>query len=425
MSSLLTSTLQRASVSSDGPSMPRRRPVLLLALLAGVVAAGATLAVCSVLALVGWFASDAGVHGPPREAVRAGATAWLMAHGSGLAVQGAAVTVVPLALTLLACWATWRVAHRLGESVWGHGPDVHRLSDGERDWTVPVATAGFGLGYLAVALVTANLVDGAWVQPDRSSLLLWTLLLTACLAAPAIAAGSGRGAVWAAALPPVVRHGAATAVTIVLGILAASAALLVVSFALSFSEAATMVEQLGTTGGETTLLGLVNLAFAPNAVLFASSFLIGPGFSVGAATLVSPSAVVLGPLPVLPLLAALPDPGTPSAWWGITIGAPVLVAALATVRVQRRRPSLRWDEGALRGCGGGIVAGVVLTVLASLAGGALGPGRMRVVEVFSGDLLVHAVTALGLGGLLGGLLITWWQRHTSVPVDDDAPETAS
>ncbi|WP_101525134.1 DUF6350 family protein [Nocardioides houyundeii] len=424
MSSLLTSTLQRASGTADGSPTPPRRPVLLLALLAGIVAAGATLLACLLLGLVGWFLSDAGVHGPPREAMRAGATAWLMAHGSGLTVQGAAVTVVPLGLTVLAGWTTWRVAQRLGESVWGHGPDVHRLSDGERDWTVPVATGGFGVGYATVALVTASLVAGSLVQPDRSALLTWSLLLTVCLAAPAIAAGSGRGAVWAAALPPAVRHGAATAVTILLSVLGVSAALLVVAFALSFGEAANMVEQLGTTGGETTLLGLVNLALLPNAVLLAGSFLVGPGFAVGVGTLVSPSAVVLGPLPVLPLLAALPDPGTPSSWWGLTVGVPVLVAAAAVVRLQRRRPTLRWDEGALRGCGGGIVAGAVLTVLASLAGGAAGPGRMREVGVFSGDLLVHSVTALGLGGLLGGLVITWWQRRTSVPADEDAaPES--
>ncbi|WP_104106012.1 DUF6350 family protein [Nocardioides sp. 616] len=424
MSSLLTSTLQRASGTADGSPTPPRRPVLLLALLAGVVAAGATLLACVLLGLVGWFLSDAGVHGPPREAMRAGATAWLMAHGSGLTVQGAAVTVVPLGLTVFACWTTWRVAQRLGESVWGHGPDVHRLSDGERDWTVPVATGGFGVGYATVALVTAGLVAGSLVQPDRSALLTWSLLLTVCLAGPAIAAGSGRGAVWAAALPPAVRHGAATAVTILLSVLGVSAALLVVAFALSFGEAANMVEQLGTTGGETTLLGLVNLALLPNAVLLAGSFLVGPGFAVGVGTLVSPSAVVLGPLPVLPLLAALPDPGTPSSWWGLTVGVPVLVAAAAVVRLQRRRPTLRWDEGALRGCGGGIVAAVVLTVLAALAGGAAGPGRMREVGVFSGDLLVHSVTALGLGGLLGGLVITWWQRRTSVPADEGAsPES--
>jgi hypothetical protein len=27
-------------------------------------------------------------------------------------------------------------------------------------------------------------------------------------------------------------------------------------------------------------------------------------------------------------------------------------------------------------------------------------------------VLVHAITALGIGGLVGGLAMTWWQRRT-------------
>lgn len=419
MTSLLSSPPLTQPADPVESGAARRRPVLLLALLAGVVAAGSTLLVCSAVGMAGWFLSDAGAHGAPRDGMRTGAVAWLMAHGSGLTVDGTPVTVVPLGLTAMAAWTVWRVAHRLGEALWGHGPDVHRLGDGERDWTVPVGVTGFGVGYAGVALLTVHLVTAGQVKPDTSSVLAWCLGLTLALAGPGIAAGSGRAAIWAARLPVVVRHGAATARSILRWYLGLSALVVAGSFLLNLGEAANMVEQLGTTGGETAIFALVNLAFFPNAVLFGASFLAGPGFAVGGATLVSPSAVVLGPLPVFPLLAALPDTGTPPAWLGAVIGIPALLAALVTIRVQRRRPTLRWEEGALRGCGGGIVAGVGLAVLAALAGGAAGPGRMRYVGVFTFDLLVHAVTAFGLGGLVGGLLITWWQRRTSEP----APET--
>ena len=45
----------------------------------------------------------------------------------------------------------------------------------------------------------------------------------------------------------------------------------------------------------------------------------------------------------------------------------------------------------------------------SLAGGAVGPGRMTDVGPLVGSVLVHGVTAFGIGGLLGGLAMTWWQ----------------
>ena len=98
---------------------------------------------------------------------------------------------------------------------------------------------------------------------------------------------------------------------------------------------------------------------------------------------------------MFPLLAALPDNGPTPAWTPYLLGLPPLVAALAAARAQRRNPTLRWDEGALRGCAGGVLAGVLLGVLAALAGGAVGPGRMRDVGRRAFDVLVHAVTAFG------------------------------
>ena len=50
--------------------------------------------------------------------------------------------------------------------------------------------------------------------------------------------------------------------------------------------------------------------------------------------------------------------------------------------------------------------GSLLGLLAALAGGAVGPGRMRDVGPLAFDVLVHAITAFGIGGLLGGLAMT-------------------
>ena len=174
-----------------------------------------------------------------------------------------------------------------------------------------------------------------------------------------------------------------------------------------------MMSQLHLSAGEAIVYSLVNAGLAPNAVLFSGSFLLGPGFAVGGGTMVSPGVVVLGPLPLLPLLAALPSAGPTAGWVASLVGIPALVAAFATAWWQRRRPTLRWDHGALRGCGGGIAAGVAFAVLASVAGGVAGPGRMQHVGPFVGDVLVHAIAAFGLGGLVGGLFMTWRQRRRS------------
>jgi hypothetical protein len=34
-----------------------------------------------------------------------------------------------------------------------------------------------------------------------------------------------------------------------------------------------------------------------------------------------------------------------------------------------------------------------------------------------GEVLVHAVSAFGVGGVVGGLVMTWWQRRRT-PVPD-------
>jgi hypothetical protein len=60
-----------------------------------------------------------------------------------------------------------------------------------------------------------------------------------------------------------------------------------------------------------------------------------------------------------------------------------------------------------------VFAGLVVGLLAAVAGGAVGPGRMQTVGPFAFEVLVHAITTFGIGGLFGGLAMTWWQRRTA------------
>ena len=410
----MTSLLTRPDTVRTDPA--RQRPLVLIATLGGVCAALAPLVVLLAVGVIGWFVTDAGVHGAPRDGMRMGALAWLAGHGSGFTVMGARVTIVPLGITAMSVWSMWRLGHRVGDAVSSHGPDADRISDGERDLTVPIAIATFFAGYAVVAVVVATLAAGTTADPSVPRVLAWTTAMTALVAAPAIATGSGRAAIWAALAPPTVRAGAAVAGAVLGTLLVVSMLTFLAALAMSFGEAATMTSSLHPSPAEAGLYSVVNAAFAPNAALYAGSFLLGPGFAVGGATLVSPAAVVVGPLPVVPLLAALPSVGTPAGWVGGLMALPPLVAAVAAYRTLRPR-ALTWDQVALAGCGGGLVAGFGFALLASLSGGAAGPGRMRFVGPFTRDVLVHSVTACGVGALLGASVVALlvWRSNRAWP----------
>ena len=387
-----------------------RRPLWLAAPVAGAAAVLVALLPLVVAALAGWYLADGGGHGAPHDALRIGALAWLAAHGSGFHVQGAAVTMLPLGLTLWSGWVVWRAAHRLGDAVSGHGPDADRIADGERDWTVPMATLLFAGGYAVLAGVLTAAGD-AGTAPDGSRAVLGALAMAVLVGGPAIATGSGRLPVWVATLPEAVPATAASAWAVLRWHLGTAAALLLVALALDWPSAANVMSQLGTSPAGTVSMTVASLVLLPNAVVFAGSYLLGAGFTVGAGTLVTPMAVVLGPLPLFPLLAALPDAGEPAPWTAYLLGVPAVVAAVGAIRAQRRHPTTRWDQGALRGCVGGVLAALAFGLLARLAGGAVGPGRMSHVAPFASSAVVYAIAAFGIGGLVGGLLATAWQRR--------------
>lgn len=389
----------------------RRRPLVPIATLGGALAAAGPLVVCLGIGVVGWFLTDAGAHGEPRDALRVGALGWLMGHGSGVSVQGSAVTVVPLGITLVAAWTIWRLAVRVGDLVSGHGPDADAIADGERDWTVPLAAALFAAGYAVVLAVAHTLAASVGTDPDLARAMLWSLALTLGVGGAGIAVGSGRAAIWAAFLPLTLREAAATCRRIVLGWLGVSLVVLVGALVVDLDTAVNVMSQLHTDAGDATIFTGLTATVLPNATVFSGAYLLGPGFTVGVQTLVSPATVVLGPLPMFPLLAALPDAGQPPAWTSYVVALPWLVALVATLRSQRRAPTTRWDEGMIRGLAGGVLAGLVFGLLAAVAGGAVGPGRMADVGPLALDVTVHAVTAFGVGGLVGGLVGALVRRH--------------
>ena len=130
--------------------------------------------------------------------------------------------------------------------------------------------------------------------------------------------------------------------------------------------------------------------------------------------------MVLGPLPVVPLLAALPAVGTPPGW----VGALMVVPPAGGRRLGPTAPCAAAPSPGTGSPSPGAAAGwrpaSASRVLASLSGGAAGPGRMRFVGPFAPDVLVHAVTACGIGALLGAAVVSLqaW-RAARARVDED------
>lgn len=413
MTSLLPAPRRTRSAGGSRTDAAHRRPLVLLALLAGLGSALATLVICLAGGVVGWFLTDAGAHGAPRDGLRVGALGWLMAHGSGVLVAGTRVSAVPLALSLLAAIVVWRVGLRLGDSVSGHGPDADAIADGERDWTVASATAVMTLGYAAVTVVTHHLAATPATAPSLARALVWVVVLCGVVGGGAVAVGSGRAAIWTSFLPLSLRAATAAAWRSLVWYAVASAGVLGVALVVDWNGAVNVMSELHTSPGAAVLLVGLCVLVTPNATLFSGSYLLGPGFAVGSHTLVTPTAVVLGPLPMFPLLAALPDNGPTPGWTVVLLAVPPLVAAAAVFRTLRRYPTGRWDEAALRGVGAGLGCAVAFALLATLSGGAVGPGRMAHVGPSTFQVLLHGIATFGVGGLVGGMLATWRHRRAS------------
>ncbi|HEX6150043.1 DUF6350 family protein, partial [Nocardioides sp.] len=294
MTSLLSAPARTTGPRGSVADARQRRPLLPVGLLGGGLAAGGLLVLCLGLAVTGWFLSDAASHGAPRDALRVGALGWLTGHGSGVRVDGVAVTAMPLLLTLLAAWSCWRVGLRVGHSVSGHGPDADQIADGERDWTVPATLGCFVTGYLAVVLLTLQLATTPQTAPAAAPAVGWSLLLAGGVGGSAIAVGSGRAAIWTALLPANLRATVACCRTVLRTVLLVSFATFVVALLLDTATALNVLAELQISQGEMALFAVLALLVLPNATLFAAAYLLGPGFTVGAQTLVSPTLVVTG-----------------------------------------------------------------------------------------------------------------------------------
>jgi hypothetical protein len=398
----MSTVISRPTTGSPRPEEPDPgRALSIGAAVAGAGAALITLAVCMSIALTGWFLADAGAHGDTTDALRVGADAWLVGHGSHLVLSGVPLGMVPLALTMILVMAAFRSGR------WAALNSAP--ADDDRGLTTAVAT--FSCAYVVVAVVTCVLASHSGASPVLGRAVLGALLVSVFAGGSGIAAGSGRLEAWVDQLPVWVTDVVAGAVAGLLCLVAASAALVGIALLVSFNEAANVLSGLDLSVGDAITYTAVVALFAPNAVLFGSAYLLGPGFALGTGTTVSPTAVSLGVVPAYPVLAALPDEGPIPGWLVGLLAVPVLAAGIGVALTHRRHDPMPYDLAAIRGAAAGFGAGLLITVLVALAGGPLGTGRMADIGAPVAEVLVFATGLMGAGGLVGALAQNWWRRR--------------
>ena len=387
---------------ATGSDEPEGRPLTVSAALAALAAAATMMVTLMAVAVIGWFLADAGAHGQTTDALRVGADAWLVGNGSGFSVRGAPLGIVPLALTGLIFF----VVYRYGRWAATTSQEV------DDDSTLGLAAVIFTGLYVVVAVITCVVLGGDGTGPGLGRAILGSLLIAGVAGTLGMAAGTGRLSATVDRVPGWVRSVVYGAAASFLLLLVASAVLVAVMVMLGLNQASAMMSGLHLAPGDYVMYTLATIAVAPNAVLLGGAYLLGPGFAVGTGTAVSPSVVSLGPMPAFPLLAGLPDAGPTPEWTIGFLAVPVLVAIIGSVLAQRAYGVTAYDSAALRGFGCGFGAALISTLAIALAGGPMGTGLMADIGAPFGEVLVSAVAAMSLGGLVAGVVTAWWQRRS-------------
>jgi hypothetical protein len=408
-----------------------RRPLPVSGMLAAAIALGAGRAAITTLTLVGWMAAPRGALGEGLQGVfRSAAQIWLAAHHAGFDIPGGHVGLLPLGLTVLPGLLLYKAGRwmardadlrlRLPARLPKNSPR-EKANARRRAQLALVVQAGVSLAapyaMLAggIALATTNEIT----KPSIGEALISHFVLAFVAGSLATARTIGPWRVMPRLLPERVRAltaGTAVATAIML---AAGLVLVLVAIVVNFDQVRALSDVLkpGFVGG--VLLLLVQLLYLFNVVIWGMSYIAGPGFSVGADTLVAPTGVQLGTVPSLPMLGALPDSGPAPMWMMAVIAVPFAAGAVAGVVVARISPSPAYEAAPLWGFLTGVTTGLAAAALAALSGGPIGGGRLTVVGPPAWEVALSVTLEVGVAaGISAGVTnLLLLSRKARAPLD--------
>ena len=310
----------------------------------------------------------------------------------GIAFDSFAVSFLPLGLTLVMALMIVRIGHRLSaaSSLWPA-------------WLGGAAT--FGIASYGLSLVIANPVVslGEWDPLFRPAIFFGGLLFLSSVAGKRFELVSGANQLeaperkwvrekvastvaklhWSisSSAMPALRIGS----SVIVFLLMVSSILIMLALIVGWVEVLRLYQALSLSFLGGLMLTLGQLAILPNLIVFGISWISGAGFSIGAGSYVSPLASQLGPLPALPVFAALPTGGFDR---GIVFALlPVIGAMIATLLARKSTQKMRWEfatslsAAAVLAVFSALVAATLSFALAVLASGSLGPGRFAEVGI--------------------------------------------
>ena len=408
------------AVSASAGTRPARlvlptRPMLMAGGLAALAAAASGLAVLVLVTLVGWItAPHVGVGSGLSGVLRSAGLLWLVAHHVELTVHGVGrVGLLPLGLVLL----PGALLERAGRWLTSEG-HVRRL---RHVWPAALAIA------FPYAMFTAAVAVGSRTPVAAPS--LWQAVVVGFLIAfVAGGFGAARGlAPWrklAGLMPPRPR-------SIVLGmaaslamLTAAGALLSAFSLVLHLSAYKTATTELNPGIFGSVLLLLAGITYLPNSVIWAVAYMLGPGFSFGVGTAVSPNGSALGAIPAFPMLAGLPVSAGAAfpAWLGFfVLVTPYLAGVMAGLITVRIAPTPFYEGAPLWGLVTGSLTALVIGVLAKFSGGPLGAGRLGTVGPAAAEVGLVAVLEIGVTAAVAAGVANWLiLRHHMKRIERDA-----
>jgi hypothetical protein len=385
--------------SGPAPRAQPARPLVVTGGIAACAAAGTGLAALTTLTAIGWItAPHVGIGTGLGGVLRTAALLWLVAHHVGVTVRGAGrIGMLPLGLVLLP-GALLALAGR---------------------WVVRVGavTRLRHVGYVALALALPYaLLSGALAVASRTAAaapsLLQAVAAAFLLALVAGGLGAARGlAPWSrlVLLMPARPRSIVMGMLGALGLLAAAgAALAAASLAVHLPEVKAASTALAPGAGGAALLLLAQLAYVPNAIIWAVAYALGPGFAFGVGTAVTPTGSVLGAVPAFPMLAALPAGSRGPAWVAVLVLAmPYLAGLFAGVVTVRIAPTPVLEAAPLWGFAAGAAAGAVAGLAAAFSGGPLGDGRLAEVGPSGFQVGLVAILEVGVTAALSAAAANW------------------
>lgn len=382
-------------------------------LVVGLVTGLTSVLVVVVPVVLAWLVEPIG-GGTVGQAVGTGAALWLLTSGAHLVIGPVTISLVPLFALALLVLVAWLGAREAVAGVSTDGEHWRGLLPAPLACTLG---AWFGGYAVAVAIAVGLTFAGPFrVTPLSLVLPLLVLPLTALALAlrPVVlddpdVLGPRLRPSW---VPDAVIRGVRPGVAGAGALLGAGLVVVGAMLTLSWGEVSTISQEVAAGGLGGVVLALAQVSSLPNLALWAISFLAGPGFRVVEGADITWSGAEGGLLPMVPVLAALPQPGA-FAWFTtlsglVVVGVGAFVARRSLSEVARLS-RLRTKAGvALSAC---VTTALVIAGLDVLAGGSVGQFRLSSVGAPAGWLFLALVLELSVGALVVVVRDAWKLRR--------------